>query len=114
MELTEVSIPATTLEVLTEPFTDDEIRTLTDNGEKQLTAIIRLGFEFLQDGSVDSLNDYVSEKITGSDWALEDISYKLLGALPDIPAQAAGLYLRVFGDVANYLKELDAEEAQET
>jgi hypothetical protein len=68
-------------DVVLEPLTLEE---LNDSMSKagMVTCKLLVSIEDLIDGDMEALNDNVSERITGSEAGLTDISYKLVGRQP--------------------------------
>lgn len=89
--------------VLQTPLTYKELRQMQkkDGG---ITATI--SFPWTDVGDIDNLNDTASELITGNCCALEDISYKLVGA--DVENQE--ILIEVTGTVENWLEEQEEDE----
>ena len=64
---------------ITAPYTEDALRTMTNNGAEYLVANVGVALWDLVEHDLEWLNDYTSEQITGSTAALEDIGFKPVG-----------------------------------
>jgi hypothetical protein len=91
------------MKAMVKPFTLAELRAMQEN-DGSVTGVISVPWD--ETGDIDALNDQASEALTGSEAALEDIGYKLVGA--DLENQE--VLLEVTGTVENWLADQDADE----
>lgn len=68
-----------TNEVLTSAMSIEELEK-NSNKDGMITAKVVVDLDSLIDNNIEILNDTVSERITGSECGLTDISYKIAGA----------------------------------
>lgn len=66
---------------LTEPFSEEEIKTLRDEAG-YISGIVAVSLSNLIEGDRDNFLDYISEKLTGSP-LLMDIDFKVVGGVPE-------------------------------
>lgn len=88
---------------LTRPYTLQEIKSLTNNGEKYIDVNVPVGLWDLIDNDVEWLNDHVSELVTRSLSGLED------GYSP-VEVDGDNVIINVVASVANFIARNDEEE----
>jgi hypothetical protein len=88
---------------LEHPYTRKQ---LAEMQEKDGSVKATISVPWDETGDIDALNDLASKAITGSEVALEDISYRLAGA--DVDAQE--VLLEVEGTVENWLESESGDE----
>ena len=79
MEIKEVANYRSFHKVLVKPFTPEELKAKKDG---KIVAKVTVDLIELIDNDIDGLNDLVSERITGSEAGLIDISYFVAGRIP--------------------------------
>jgi hypothetical protein len=70
------------------PLSHDDLRRITENGTYFVQIVVPVSLSELIDGDIDTLNDTVSEMITGNSGDLSDLSFNPYGH-PLSPTQAA-------------------------
>jgi hypothetical protein len=95
------------MKAMPKPYTLAKLRAMQEK-DGSVTGVISVPWD--ETGDIDALNDQASEALTGSEVALEDIAYKLVGA--DLESQE--VLLEVTGTVENWLAEQDADEGGES
>jgi hypothetical protein len=70
-------------EVLDKPMTAEQLKAVMDE-HGYLTACVEMDFNDILTGDLDTFNDEVSEKITGSEVGLQDIAYSVVGHRPGV------------------------------
>ena len=90
---------------LRKPFTLQELKDLTAKDEdRYLTAVVAVDFDDLIYNDIEWLNEGVSELITGSGVALEDIGFKPVGVAD------GEIYIEVTGSVLYWLEEQEEQD----
>jgi hypothetical protein len=88
------------MRAIEKPMTVAELRAM-QKAKGEVTALISLPWP--DSGDMDSLNDFVSECITGSDYALQDVRYRLV----EVDVESQELLVEVSGCVEDWLSDQD-------